>query len=129
MERMFGSFATKVSQWSGKPITFSLAFLLIIIWGITGPLFNFSETWQLVVNTGTTIITFLMVFVLQNSQNRDSRALQMKLDELIISSHAANRYVGIEKLNETELRELGARLEEHAKRLNQKATDLSIDHE
>jgi low affinity Fe/Cu permease len=91
---------------TGKPATFVLAVAGIVLWAVTGPLFGFSETWQLVVNTGTTIITFLMVFVLQNSQNRDSKALQAKLDELILSSDAENRFMGIENLDEKELKRL-----------------------
>jgi low affinity Fe/Cu permease len=81
------------------------AVALVVIWAASGPFFGYSESWQLVINTGTTIITFLMVFVLQNSQNRDGKALQAKLDELILSSQAHNKFVGIEKLSEDELRE------------------------
>lgn len=106
----FSTFATKVANWSGKPITFVLALALVLVWAISGPFFGYSETWQLVINTGTTIITFLMVFVLQNSQNRDGKALQAKLDELILTSQAQNKFVGIEKLNEEELLELSQKL-------------------
>jgi low affinity Fe/Cu permease len=100
---MFSKFATAVSDLSGKPLTFVVAFLLVLAWAITGPIFNYSETWQLVINTSTTIVTFLMVFVLQNSQNRDGKALQAKLDELILTSKASNKFVGVEKLDEREL--------------------------
>jgi low affinity Fe/Cu permease len=118
---VFDIFSSAVASWSGKPVTFVAAVVLIVIWGATGPLFGFSETWQLVVNTGTTIITFLMVFVLQNSQNRDSKAVQTKLDELILSSHAANEFIGIEKLDEAELRKLSESLRRHAEALDQEA--------
>jgi low affinity Fe/Cu permease len=100
---LFSKFATAVSDLSGKPLTFVVAFLLVLAWAITGPMFNYSETWQLVINTSTTIVTFLMVFVLQNSQNRDGKALQAKLDELILTSKASNKFVGVEKLDEREL--------------------------
>lgn len=92
----FSRFASTVAEYSGRPAVFVLALVSIAVWGLTGPIFGFSQTWQLVVNTGTTIVTFLMVFVLQNTQNRDGRALQAKLDELILTSAAENRYVGIE---------------------------------
>ncbi|MCA1404209.1 low affinity iron permease family protein [Ensifer sp. IC3342] len=110
----FSKFATAVAEYSGRPITFALAVATIVIWGITGPLFGFSQTWQLVVNTGTTIITFLMVFVLQNSQIRDATAVQAKLDELILTSSAENEYIGIEELEEEELKRLTEILKEHA---------------
>nr|WP_246723584.1 low affinity iron permease family protein [Rhizobium sp. ARZ01] len=116
-EHLFTKFANKVADWSGHPATFAGAVCLVSVWGITGPFFGFSETWQLIINTGTTIITFLMVFILQNSQIRDNRAIQAKLDELILSSHAQNNFVGIENLEEEELRELSQKLAEQAKRL------------
>ncbi len=103
---IFTRFATATSEWTGKPVTFVLAVVLVVAWAITGPLFDFSETWQLVINTGTTIVTFLMVFVLQNAQSRDTRAIQAKLDELILTSHAENRFIGIEHLDEEDLKHL-----------------------
>ena len=105
-QHLFTRFASKTSEWAGKPVTFVLAVLLVVIWAATGPLFGFSETWQLVINTGTTIITFLMVFVLQNAQTRDARAVQAKLDEIILTSHAENRFIGIEHLDEEDLKHL-----------------------
>ena len=109
----FGVFSHGVSKLAGRPITFVLAFTGILLWAITGPIFDFSETWQLVVNTVTTIITFLMVFILQNSQNRDGEAVQAKLDELILtSSRAENRFIGAERLDEEEFKRLRALLEE-----------------
>ncbi|WP_112830010.1 low affinity iron permease family protein [Rhizobium cremeum] len=118
---IFESFAGVIAEWTGKPIVFTTAAALIVVWAISGPIFDYSETWQLIVNTATTIITFLMVFVLQNSQNRDGRALQAKLDELILSSHAKNSFVGIENLDDRELRRLIRRLEEQADTLKEKA--------
>lgn len=110
----FSRFATAVAELSGKPVTFVMAVALVLVWAASGPVFSFSETWQLVINTGTTIITFLMVFVLQNSQNRDGKALQAKLDELILTSQAQNKFVGIEKLDEKQLREMSRQLAEKA---------------
>ena len=103
----FVLFSTAVSDWAGKPVTFALAVAGILVWAILGPFLNYSESWQLVVNTATTIITFLMIFVLQNSQNRDAKALQVKLDELILTNaRAENCYIGAEALDEPELRRL-----------------------
>ncbi len=111
----FSRFATSVADLSGKPTTFVAAVVVVLAWAIAGPFFGFSDTWELVINTGTTIITFLMVFVLQNSQNRDGKAMQAKLDELILASKARNEYVGIEKLDEKELKSLIKSLDEAAK--------------
>src|SRR5436305_14997671 len=91
MNRFFSQTASFIAHQSARPTTFVLAALIIIVWGLSGPLFKFSDTWQLIINTGTTIITFLMVFIIQNTQNRDGAALQAKLDELIRSSHAKNQ--------------------------------------
>jgi len=100
----FDQMATKVTKASGKPAAFIIALLLIIVWGLTGPIFHYSDTWQLVINTGTTIITFLMVFIIQQTQNKDTTALQIKLNELIASSEAAsNRLVSAEDLTTDEL--------------------------
>jgi low affinity Fe/Cu permease len=105
-QHIFTRFSAKTSELAGKPATFVLAFVLVVVWAATGPVFDYSETWQLVINTGTTIITFLMVFVLQNAQTRDTRAIQAKLDELILTSHAENRFIGIENLDEDDLKHL-----------------------
>lgn len=100
----FEKISTNITNWTGSPVAFGVAFLIVIIWIVTGPLFNYSDTWQLVINTGTTIITFLMVFLIQKSQNKDSKAIQLKLNELIAASkHASNRMVDIEDLEEAEL--------------------------
>ena len=103
----FERFANKITSWTGSSIAFSIAACIIITWGISGPLFNYSESWQLVINTGTTIITFLMVFLIQKSQNKDSKAIQLKLNELIAANrNTSNRMVDIESLTENELDEL-----------------------
>jgi low affinity Fe/Cu permease len=104
MRAMFTAFATKIAKATGSIWAFLLALLVIVVWGVTGPLFHFSDTWQLVINTGTTIITFLMVFLIQNTQNRDGRAMQLKLDELIFSiKSASNEMLDIEELTDEQL--------------------------
>jgi low affinity Fe/Cu permease len=101
---IFERFSSKVSHATGSPMAFIIAILTIIIWALTGPLFIYSDTWQLVINTGTTIITFLMVFVIQKSQNRDSKSVQLKLNELIAANkYASNRLIVVEDLSEEEL--------------------------
>ena len=99
----FTRFAHGVAHQAGKPLTFSIAFLAILGWALSGPFFGYSETWQLVVNTSTTIITFLMVFILQNTQNRDGLAIQAKLDELIRASAGENRFIRLEEMTEEEI--------------------------
>ena len=111
----FGHIANATSRTAGRAGTFAIAIFVIIIWAVSGPYFNYSDTWQLVINTGTTIVTFLMVFLIQNSQNRDGAALQVKLDELIRVSKAHNTFVGIEHLTEEELEELRDKCERRAK--------------
>ena len=109
MDKLFAKFATATAKITGSPIAFLLCVASVIIWGGTGPLFKYSETWQLVINTGTTIVTFLMVFLIQNTQNRDGAAIQTKLDELIRSSDAGDEFMGIEKLTDKELDTLHAK--------------------
>ena len=102
--KIFDTFSTKVTKATGSPYAFITAFIIIIVWGLTGPIFGFSDTWQLVINTGTTIITFLMVFVIQQSQNKDTMAVQMKLNELIACTKgASNRLIDVEDLTAEEL--------------------------
>src|ERR1700760_142762 len=103
----FSKFSNRVAHATGKPITFALASVVILIWAVTGPIFNYSDTWQLIINTGTTIVTFLMVFLIQNTQNRDGAALQAKLDELIRAHQdARDAYMGIEKLDEQDVEKM-----------------------
>jgi low affinity Fe/Cu permease len=104
MRDAFRKFAGNVSRWAGSPGAFTLAILIIVIWGVTGPLFKFSDSWQLVINTGTTIVTFLMVFLIQNTQNRETRAINLKLDELIRAiSKARNDMIDMENVTDEEL--------------------------
>ena len=112
----FASFANAVAHFAGSPLAFSVAFLSLVAWGLSGPFFDYSEAWQLVINTGTTIVTFMMVFVIQNSQNRDGLAIQIKLDELIRASGAKNSMIDLECLSEEELAELRVKFAEIADR-------------
>jgi len=109
MNELFRKFAQKASAAVGSSWSFILAVLLIVIWALTGPIFKYSDTWQLVINTGTTIITFLMVFLIQNTQNRDAKAIHLKLDELIKSAKGArNKMVNLEDLSDEEMEKLVA---------------------
>jgi low affinity Fe/Cu permease len=113
----FSRFAKATARYTGKPVTFMIAVLIIVLWGISGPIFGFSDTWQLVINTGTTIVTFLMVFLIQNTQNRDSEAMQVKLDELIrVTKGAQNALLDLEELEEEELEVIRDRYEKIAER-------------
>jgi low affinity Fe/Cu permease len=104
VKHIFAHIATATAHQAGRPITFLFATFIIVIWAVTGPIFHYSDTWQLIINTGTTIITFLMVFVIQNTQNRDGAAIQAKLDELIrVSAAAQNALIGIEHLTVDEI--------------------------
>jgi low affinity Fe/Cu permease len=116
VQRSFGAIANAVSREVGRPWVFSLALLVVIVWGASGPLFGYSDTWQLVINTGTTIVTFLMVFLIQNSQNRDNAAIQVKLDELIRVSAAKNFFVGVEHLTDAEIERLRGLIEDRVKK-------------
>jgi low affinity Fe/Cu permease len=116
MKRTFADIATAIEQLSGRPVAFVTALLIIAVWAITGPLFHFSDTWQLIINTGTTIITFLMVFIIQNTQNRDGAAIQAKLDELIRVGAARNTLIGIEALTQDEISEIRAKCAEKVRR-------------
>jgi low affinity Fe/Cu permease len=129
----FDRFASRVTRWAGSPVAFALALLSILVWGLTGRYFRYSENWQLVVNTGTTIITFLMVFLIQQSQNKDSIALHLKLNELLAATkQASNRMIGIEDLDEQDLREVAdfyVRLAARAKNGGKGKETHSIDEE
>jgi low affinity Fe/Cu permease len=106
MDNIFRKIATRISIISGHSISFVVALTVVIVWGVSGPLFNFSNSWQLVINTATTITTFLMVFLIQNTQNRDGKAMQLKLDELIMATKSRNAFVGVEDMTDEELDEL-----------------------
>ncbi|KTD22860.1 Predicted small integral membrane protein [Legionella lansingensis] len=121
MDKFFHFFAKKVSRIAGHGGTFSLACFIIIIWLISGPFFNFSHTWQLIVNTGTTIITFLIVFLIQNTQNRDSESTQIKLDEIIKSlKKGDNSIIDLENLSDNELQQLEEKYKELAHKKSKK---------
>lgn len=125
---IFDRFSNAVSKGSGKPATFATACGLIALWAVSGPMFGFSETWQLVVNTATTIVTFLMVFVLQHTQNRDGEAVQAKLDELILAiQHADNRLIGAENLDIHELHQLRKMIEAHVERSKHKLEEIDAE--
>ena len=127
IKHFFEKFSAKVTKATGKPLAFILAVVVIIAWAVTGPVFHYSDTWQLVINTGTTIITFLMVFVIQQSQNKDTMALQIKLNELIAASGASNRLIDVEDITEEELETLKkfyVKLSELAK----KEADIHLTH-
>ena len=127
-KNLFEKFASKITCWTGSSMAFGSAFIVVVVWLISGPFFHYSDTWQLVINTGTTIITFLMVFLIQKSQNKDSKAIQIKLNELIAASrHASNRIVDIEDLTEEELDILHKFYETLAER-SKKENDIHSSH-
>ena len=116
LSRAFTAFANQVAHLAGRPVSFVLCCLIIIGWAVSGPIFHYSDTWQLIINTGTTIITFLMVFLIQNTQNRDGAAVQAKLDELIRAVEGArNHFIGIEHLTEEQLEAIRTVCEQEAK--------------
>jgi len=120
MRKAFTAFANKVSEWAGSPFAFLLCIVAVAAWALSGPMFGFSDTWQLAINTSTTIITFLMVFLIQNTQNRDNGALHAKLDELIRAMvDADNEFIGIEHLTDKELKEILMKVEQNAHRLHE----------
>jgi low affinity Fe/Cu permease len=123
MNDLFRKFASKTSEIVGTAWTFILALTVVIVWAMTGPVFGYSDTWQLVINTGTTIITFLMVFLIQNTQNRDAKALHLKLDELIKATEGArNHMIDLDKLSDEQLK----RLEEEYKRICEMDEDDAV---
>ena len=129
----FDRLASSVTRWAGSPVAFCAALVTVLLWAILRPVLHFSENWQLVINTGTTIVTFLMVFLIQQSQNKDSVALHLKLNELLASDrNASNRLVGIESLDEQDLRDVAefyVRLAARAKELGSTKEAHSIDEE
>jgi low affinity Fe/Cu permease len=130
VHKTFTRIATFISTTAGQPLSFIVALAIILIWGITGPLFNYSDTWQLIINTGTTIVTFLMVFLIQNSQNRDAAAMQAKLDELLRAvDQAREQFIGIEHFTDREIELIRTALERHAKEQagKQKTAEDSVD--
>jgi len=113
MDRIFTAISNRIASFAGQPVAFILALLVVIIWGASGPVFHYSDTWQLVINTGTTIVTFLMVFLIQNSQNRDAAAMQAKLDELIRAIvEARGHFIGIEHKTDKEIEFIRQQLED-----------------
>jgi low affinity Fe/Cu permease len=121
VRKFFNLCATKISTAAGQPLTFIAAVLIIVVWAVTGPLFGYSDTWQLIINTGTTIVTFLMVFLIQNSQNRDAAAMQAKLDELLRAvDKAREQFIGIEHLTDEQIELVRAALERHAEQLKER---------
>jgi low affinity Fe/Cu permease len=114
---LFGRVAKWIAHATGRPVTFLLAVTVVVVWAASGPIFQFSDTWQLVINTGTTIVTFLMVFLIQSTQNRDTEAIQVKLDEIIRAiGHAKNELMDLEELEEKDLDRIRATYVELAKR-------------
>lgn len=127
---IFSRFSSRMSSWAGQPFTFVLAVAIVASWGFSGPIFKWSDTWQLVINTGTTIVTFMMVFLIQNAQNRDASAMQVKLDELIRAiSEANNNYIGIEHLTDVQISRIRDALEKdqgaEPELVMQRTTELS----
>ena len=113
----FGRFARRTARWTGHPVAFALAAVTIVAWAVTGPMFHYSDSWQLVINTATTIVTFLMVFLIQNTQNRDAKAVHLKLDELIRAlKDARNKLVNLEDLSDEELKKLEKQFQSMRKR-------------
>lgn len=130
MRRFFNLCATKISTAAGQPLTFVIAVTIIVVWAVSGPMFGYSDTWQLIINTGTTIVTFLMVFLIQNSQNRDASAMQAKLDELLRAvDEAREQFIGIEHLTDQQIELVRAALERHAKEQQgkQRTTEDTVD--
>ena len=120
MERLFHYFSKRVSEIIGAPWVFIVALIVVVIWLLSGPFFHFSNTWQLIINTGTTIITFLIVFLIQNTQNRDNESLELKLDELLrVTKRADRTMIDLDKLSDHQLQEL----EEHYKRISNTKTN------
>ncbi len=133
MMQSLDKFFTRISTWianaAGQPAAFVLSLAIVIAWAVTGPVFNYSETWQLVINTGTTIVTFLMVFLIQNSQNRDTASMQAKLDELLFAVEGAReKFIGIEHMTSAEVETVRLELEREVATEKGNALDASLAH-
>lgn len=130
-DKYFNTLSSKVTNWTGSSAGFSTALMLVLLWGVCGPLFHYSEAWQMIINTGTTIITFLMVFLIQKTQNKDSLAIQLKLNELLASHEiASNRLVNIENMTEEDLKVIQKyymNLSDHSKKEGHQPQSYSID--
>jgi low affinity Fe/Cu permease len=118
MRTLFTALANETSKWAGRPFTFMACVALVLVWALSGPLFGFSDTWQLVINTSTTIVTFLMVFLIQNTQNRDNAAIQAKLDEIIRTGDGDNKFIGIEHMSDEDLEAILREVEASAEKLH-----------
>ena len=128
MRKLFNDIASKAAVWMGQPGTFIGAALACIVWAVSGPVFDYSDTWQLVINTATTVLTFLAVFLIQNSQNRDGAAIQAKLDELLRAvDRAREQFIGIEHLTDGQIELLRAALEKKAKELKEQGKQQTAD--
>ena len=126
--RALEQFARKVTEWSGQSSAFGLALAVVVVWALLGPVFDYSDTWQLVINTGTTVVTFLMVFLIQRAQNKESRAMQLKLNELIAAVHgSSNRLIDVENLSEDEIETLHRHYEALV-RMARKDAELTASH-
>ena len=129
LDRFFTRISTWIADATGQPAAFILALGVVIVWAVTGPLFNYSETWQLIINTGTTIVTFLMVFLIQNSQNRDTASMQAKLDELLYALEGAReKFIGIEHMTASEVETVRRELEKEVADDKDTALDASLRH-
>jgi low affinity Fe/Cu permease len=131
MKEFFRKFSHKTSEIMGSPVSFIIALVLLLAWGISGPIFDFSDTWQLAINTTTTIITFLMVFLIQNTQNRDAKAIHLKLDELILSMQGArNTLVNLEELSDDQIEQLQKQfrqISKHYSKLTHTVEEIEVD--
>jgi low affinity Fe/Cu permease len=128
MKKFFSNVASKTATWMGQPSAFVGATLACIIWAVSGPVFNYSDTWQLVINTATTVLTFLAVFLIQNSQNRDGAAIQAKLDELLRAvDKAREQFIGIEHLTDQQIELIRAALERKAKQMKEQGKQQTAD--
>jgi low affinity Fe/Cu permease len=125
LEQKFTKIANKVAHITGLPLTFAVCVAVVVVWAVSGPVFHFSDTWQLIINTGTTIVTFLMVFLIQNTQNRDGAAIQAKLDELVRVSTGHNHFIGIEHLTESEVEEIRTKCEQAATRHDKELAEMA----